>query len=343
MSVFIIAEAGVNHNGQADLAFELVLQAKACGADAVKFQSFKAEKLVHPEAKTAEYQKNNTKQDDQLNMLKRLEMSHELHVELFDYCESIGIEFMSTPFDEESANFLMELGMKRIKVPSGEITNLPFLRYLASKKVPLIVSTGMSTMEEVQQAVDTISAHWESLGVEFNVSEYLTLLHCTSNYPADVSDINLNAMGTMHEVTKLNVGYSDHTLGVEVSIAAVAKGASVIEKHFTLDKSFEGPDHKASLGIDELENLCSAIRNVEMALGSADKKPTSSELPIRQVARRSLFTTRSLAEGEIVKEEDLCSLRPGDGISPAEIDNVVGKVIVKPLAPFERLTWDNVQ
>jgi N,N'-diacetyllegionaminate synthase len=271
MKTFIIAEAGVNHNGSDELALQLVDAAARCGADAVKFQTFSADKLVRPGAEKAEYQKRETGDGDQHAMLKALEMSDPLHINLVNRCKSLGLEFMSTPFDEDAVDFLLNLGMKRIKVPSGEITNEPFLRFLAAKGVPLIVSTGMATMDEIKRAVEVITAARQDAGHTAPLPDCLTILHCTSNYPAKCSDVNLRAMQTIADETGVLVGYSDHTLGLAVSTAAVALGAKVIEKHFTLDRDLPGPDHKASLTPDELAQLVRQIRDVETALGSPIK------------------------------------------------------------------------
>jgi N,N'-diacetyllegionaminate synthase len=343
MGTFIIAEAGVNHNGSEEKAIELVDVAARCGADAVKFQSFSAEKLVIQGAKKAEYQRRETGNGDQYAMLKTLEMSESMHRRIADRCAEVGIEFMSTPFDEDAADFLLSLGMRRIKIPSGEITNEPFLKFLAGKNVPLIISTGMASMEEVLHAVSIISFTRKINGFLEPLSEMLTVLHCTSNYPAKCNDVNLRAMQSIAAETALPVGYSDHTLGVAVSIAAVAMGATVIEKHFTLDRSMPGPDHKASLSTDQLCSLIIQIRDVESALGSNIKQPTPSELPVRDLVRRSVTTVRALATNEILTIEDVCLLRPGTGISPADLASVVGLRVTRDLPAYTTVQWSDLK
>lgn len=338
---FVIAEAGVNHNGSEELALQLVDVAAQCGADAVKFQTFSADKLVRPGAEKAAYQQAATGDGDQHSMLKKLEMSEQLHRKLFARCQEKGIEFMSTPFDNEAVDFLLNLGMRRIKVPSGEITNTPFLRFLASKNVPLIVSTGMATLEEVQDAVAEIAKERQRLGYTQPLAEMLCILHCTSNYPASPSDVNLRAMLTMADATGMPIGYSDHTLGLAVSTAAVALGATVIEKHFTLDKQLPGPDHQASLDPLELAHLVRQIRDVEAALGSAEKAPAQSELPVRELVRRSVTTARDIKAGETLQASDVCLLRPGTGIAPRDLEHVSGRVTARDLAAGTTLVWSD--
>jgi len=343
MKTFVIAEAGVNHNGSDELALKLVEAAAACGADAVKFQTFRADKLVVPGARKAEYQQRATGDGDQYDMLKRLEMSRELHVALIERCNALGIEFMSTPFDEEAADFLVGLGMRRIKVPSGEIVNHPLLRYLASTGLPLIVSTGMADLREVREAVEVIAEARARAGHTQPLAEVLTILHCTSNYPAACADVNLRAMRTIAQETKMAVGYSDHTLGLAVSTAAVALGATVIEKHFTLDKSLPGPDHGASLSVEELAALIRQIRDVEAALGSDVKAPSASELPVRALVRRSVTTHRAVAAGAALQAEDVVLLRPGTGIPPRDFEAVVGRKAKRALAAGVTLNWDDLE
>lgn len=343
MSVFVIAEAGVNHNGDAALALKLVEAAAACGADAVKFQTFSAESLVRPGAEKAEYQKRETGDGDQYSMLKALEMSESLHRSLFARCAELGIEFMSTPFDESAADFLIDLGMKRIKIPSGEITNLPFLRFLAGKGLPLILSTGMASLEEIQTAVTVIADERNKHGYLEPLADVLTILHCTSNYPADYTDVNLRAMQTIGGATGIPIGYSDHTLGVSVSTAAVALGAIVIEKHFTLDRNMPGPDHKASLTLEELTQMIGQIRQVEAALGSPVKQPAQSELPVRSLVRRSVTVVRKIAAGQIIEAADIALLRPGTGIAPKDFAAVPGRVAVKEIAAGSTLQWDDLK
>jgi len=324
MRTFVIAEAGVNHNGSDELALQLVNTAARCGADAVKFQTFTADKLVRRGAAKAAYQLASTGDGDQHSMLAALELTEAMHRALFERCALRGIEFMSTPFDEDAADFLVGLGMRRIKIPSGEITNHPFLRYLAHKDVPLILSTGMATLGEIEDATAVIRAEREAAGLSRPLAEVLTLLHCTSNYPAAFGDVNLRAMRTIADAIQVPVGYSDHTLGIAVSAAAVALGATVIEKHFTLDKAMPGPDHKASLAPDELAAMIEQIRAVEQALGDPCKQPTAAELPLRELLRRSLTSSRDLAAGEPLQSGDVCLLRPGTGIPPRELVRVVG-------------------
>lgn len=340
---FIIAEAGVNHNGNDELALQLVDIAAACGADAVKFQTFSADKLVRAGAVKAAYQQRATGDGDQHAMLKALEMSEALHHRLVQRCAALDIEFMSTPFDIEAADFLLGLGMKRIKVPSGEITNEPFLESLAAKGVPLIISTGMATLDEIHHAVRLVREARHKAGFEGNLADALTILHCTSNYPAECSDVNLRAMRTIGEATGMPIGYSDHTLGVAVSTAAVALGATVIEKHFTLDRNLPGPDHKASLIPEELTTLIRQIRDVENSLGSSIKAPTASEWPIRDLVRRSVTTTRAVGAGEHLRDADVVLLRPGDGIPPGELKLVVGRRARHDIPAGTTLHWQDVE
>lgn len=339
MKTFIIAEAGVNHNGDEKLALALVEAAVESGADAVKFQTFSADKLTRRGAAKAEYQKKSTGEGDQYGMLKALEMSEQLHSRLFAHCAKLGIEFMSTAFDEEALDFLVGLGIKRIKVPSGEITNMPFLRHMAGKGLPLIVSTGMAELREVISAVDTIRETRKAHGFTAPLTEIVTILHCTSNYPTDVADVNLRAMATIAGATGLPVGYSDHTAGLAVSTGAVALGATVIEKHFTLDCELPGPDHKASLEPRQLTEFVRQIREVEAALGSSIKAPTESELPVRDLVRRSVTAARSIAAGETVGRNDITLLRPGTGIPPADFDKVIGRKPSRAIAAGETLSW----
>jgi N,N'-diacetyllegionaminate synthase len=339
---FIIAEAGVNHNGDTALALALVDVAVSCGADAVKFQTFNADRLVRRGANKADYQRNQTGAGDQHSMLRKLEMSEDVHHALEQHCAKAGIEFMSTPFDEVAADFLVELGMRRIKIPSGEITNHPFLGHLASKGLPLILSTGMATLAEVQEAVSVISETRKASGHLNPLAESLTILHCTSNYPALASDVNLRAMATLGEATGLPVGYSDHTAGIAVATAAVAMGACVIEKHFTLDSNLPGPDHKASLEPDALKAMVSQIREVEAALGSTEKSPTSSELPVRELVRRSVTLACDVTEGQLLSKENLTLLRPGNGIAPKALPQVIGLRARRDMPAGHTLSWDDI-
>jgi N,N'-diacetyllegionaminate synthase len=343
LKTFIIAEAGVNHNGSEDAALELVGIAALAGADAVKFQTFRADALVARGTATAEYQARATGNMDQHAMLRELELSEAAHRRLFSRCAELGIEFMSTPFDEESARFLVELGMSRIKIPSGEITNLPLLRSLVSLRKPLILSTGMATLEEVKTAVDVIRLERAALGLHPIESDDLSILHCTSNYPARMADVNLLAMQTIARATGLPVGYSDHTLGVNVSIAAVALGATIIEKHFTLGKELPGPDHSASLDLSELTRLIVGVREIEVALGHDRKEPMASELPVRQLVRRSVTTIRPILKGTVIRVDDVALLRPGHGIPPASLESVVGRRAVRDLDAGATLVWADLE
>lgn len=316
--IFIIAEAGVNHNGSLELAKQLIDVAAAAGADAVKFQTFVAEEVVSINAPKAEYQKETTgAAESQFDMIKKLELSNEDHQELMDYAEIKDIIFLSTPFDEKSVDLLVELGVPLIKVSSGEITNHPFLKYIAKKGLPIILSTGMSTLEEVAEAVSVIRE---------TGCENLTLLHCTSNYPARVEDSNLRAMKTMADAFNVPVGYSDHTLGIVVPIAAAALGANVIEKHFTIDKNLPGPDHKASLEPCELKYMVRDIRIIEKALGSSVKAPVESELEVRDVARRSIVAKIDIPKNTLIRGDMLTFKRPGIGIAPKYADLLIGKI-----------------
>jgi len=340
---FIIAEAGVNHNGSDALALELVAAAAAAGADAVKFQTFQADKLASASAPKADYQVRQTGDGDQLSMLRALELSEAGHRAVVARCAELDIEFMSTPFDEESALFLVNLGMRRIKVPSGELTNKPFITYLASFDLPLILSTGMATLAEVMDAIDWVREARLVCGFAAPLAERLTLLHCTSNYPAKEEDVNLRAMHTLAASSGLAVGYSDHTAGITISIAAVAMGACVIEKHFTTDRELPGPDHKASLEPDQLATMVSAIRHVESALGDGIKQPRAAELQVRDVARRSVTLAASLPQDHILGASDLILLRPGTGIAPKELSSVVGRRLARALPSGSTLHWDDLK
>lgn len=331
---FIVAEAGVNHNGDPELARGLVDAAAETGVDAVKFQTFKAERLVSPAAPKAAYQARGTRADEsQLEMLRKLELSPDVHRELFARCRERGLLFMSTPFDEESADLLDELGVAVFKIGSGELTNWPFLKYVAEKKKPIILSTGMSYLSEVDEAVRTI----RQAG-----NDRLILLHCVSNYPADPADVNLRAMRAMEAAFGLPVGFSDHTLGIDVAVAAVALGAAVVEKHFTLDRDLPGPDHRSSLEPDQLTRLVKAIRDVELALGSGEKRPAASEQGNRQVVRRSLHLRVDAEAGTAVQREMLVALRPGGGIGPEAWDRVVGHRLRHSLRAGAQLAWEDL-
>lgn len=324
MSVYIIAEAGVNHNGNVELAKKMVEVAKKSGADAIKFQTFKAEQLVTTRLQKAEYQQKTTdKSESQLEMLKKLQLTQAEFIELKSCCSQIGIEFLSTPFDLESLEFLHHIGLKRWKIPSGEITNLPYLIKIAETKLPVILSTGMATMEEVAEAINVLKK---------NGTVEMSLLHCTTEYPTPYNDVNLTAMNTMQREFSMPVGYSDHTMGIEISIAAVAMGATIIEKHFTLDRNMNGPDHQASLEPDKLREMVEAIRHVEEAMGDGIKQPAQSEIKNIHVARKSIVAKNSIAKGGILTEENLTVKRPGSGISPMKWFEVLGS---KALRNFE--------
>jgi N,N'-diacetyllegionaminate synthase len=314
---FVIAEAGVNHNGNLDLARRLIDEAARAGANAVKFQMFKADKLVSRSAPKAAYQVRTTGgEESQHEMIRRLELGFEQHRLLLDHAEKQGLMLLSTPFDEESADELEALGIQAFKIPSGEVINLPFLAHLARKKTPIILSTGMSDLAEVAAAVRTI---------EENGNPPLILLQCLTNYPADPAEINLRAMSTMAAAFGVPVGYSDHVVGNEVAFAAVALGACLVEKHFTLDRTLPGPDHQASLEPDELAALIQGIRSVEAALGDGIKRPAPSEKDISRIVRKSLVTTREIPAGTEIESSMLIAKRPGTGISPADLSRVLGR------------------
>lgn len=333
--VIIIAEAGVNHNGSLDRALALIDAAADAGADYVKFQTFKAEKLVTAKAERADYQKKNmgNAEQSQLQMLKQLELSEADHRVLLDHCKKKNIRFLSTAFDMESLDFLHTLGMDLFKIPSGEITNLPYLRRIGGFGLPVVLSTGMAVMEEVEAAVDELVKAGTKRGA-------ITVLHCTTDYPTQYADVNLNAMKTIEKSLQLAIGYSDHTLGIEVPVAAVALGASIIEKHFTLDKELPGPDHKASLEPHELKAMVVAIRNVERAMGDSEKKPTAAELANSKVARKSIHLAHALKKGSVLTAVDLVMKRPGDGISPMEMDHVIGRELLTDLESNAKLNWE---
>ena len=314
---FIIAEAGVNHNGDLALARQLVDAAKAAGADAVKFQTFRAERLVTAEAPKADYQKRTTVEgESQLAMLKRLELTHAMHLDLIAHCRDRGILFLSTPFEEDSADELIALGLELLKLPSGEITNFPFLQHVARKQVPVILSTGMASLGEVEQSVAT----FRDAG-----NPSLVLLHCVSNYPANPADCNLRAMRTLRAAFGLPIGFSDHTPGIAVALAAVALGACVIEKHFTLDRTLPGPDHQASLEPEELTALVRGIRTVEAALGDGRKACRDSERNTAEVARKSIVAARDILEDSLITPDMLAIRRPGTGLPPGMLTQVVGR------------------
>ena len=337
--VLIIAEAGINHNGDFEKAKKLIEVAADAGADVVKFQTFKAEKLVSSSAKKAEYQQNNFAESDdsQFNMLKKLELPFEWHQDLIDYAKSLEIQFASTGFDEESVDFLESLGQSFFKIPSGEITNLPYLEHIASKNKPIILSTGMADMNEISDAIDALL----NSGLSKN---HITVLHCNTEYPTPMEDVNLMAMLQIRNDLGVKVGYSDHTLGIEVPIAATALGATVIEKHFTLDRKLPGPDHSASLEPNELKAMVQAIRNIEKALsGSGIKSPSNSETKNIIVARKSLVLTKDLASGTAITKHDLEIKRPGNGISPMKIKEVIGMTLKNDMPKEAILQWEDLQ
>lgn len=323
MSVFIIAEAGVNHNGSLDLAKQLIDIAASAGADAVKFQTFKADKLVSKTAPKANYQKQTTDAaESQYTMIKKLELDPAAHHELIAYCKTKNILFLSTPFDHESIELLDQLGMSIFKIPSGEITNLPYLRHIGRLGKEVILSSGMADLGEIEDALDILITSG-------TLKEHITVLHATTEYPCPIEDVNLRAMQTIESAFGVRTGYSDHTSGIEVPIAAVAMGATVIEKHFTLDCTMEGPDHKASLEPHELNAMVSAIRNIEKALGNGIKKPSKSEAKNIEIARKSIVASQPIGKGEIFTETNLTIKRPGNGISPMRFDEIIGTVAQK--------------
>lgn len=317
--VLIIAEAGVNHNGSVTLAKKLIDEAKSAGADWVKFQTFKAEKNISRHAPKAAYQKNHTEAgESQLEMVKKLELSEKEHLDLQAYCNEIGIGFLSTPFDLPSIALLQKMGITLGKIPSGEITNLPYLRAMAKAFPELIMSTGMATLDEVRVALDVLIYYGAA-------KEKIIILHCNTEYPTPMEDVNMRAMVTMEKELGVRVGYSDHTPGIEVPILAVALGAVVIEKHFTLDRNMEGPDHAASLNPAELHEMVRTVRNVTVALGRAEKQPSPSEAKNIVIARKSIVADKPIAKGERFTEENITMKRPGNGISPMHWDDILGK------------------
>ena len=319
-STFIIAEAGVNHHGDLDIAKEMVDRAFEAGADAIKFQTFKAENLV-----------SKSRDERQYKLLKELELSYINHQTLYGHCKNVGIHFLSSPFDDVTADFLDELDVGMFKIASGELNNLPLLEHIAKKNKPILLSTGMSHLSEVEQALHAIQRHNDKL---------IVLLHCVSNYPAAPEDVNLRAMETMELAFHLPVGYSDHTLGIEVPIAAVSLGATVIEKHFTLDSSLKGADHALSLDPDMFAKMVMAIRNVEVALGDGLKKPAPKELAVRESARKSLVAKIDIPEGTVLTVDMVTSKRPGKGIPPTHLELLLGKTLLKDVQIDEPLHWD---
>ncbi|MDE5966254.1 MAG: N-acetylneuraminate synthase [Lachnospiraceae bacterium] len=327
--ILIIAEAGVNHNGDIETAKKLVDAAAAAGADIIKFQTFRAERLVRRDAKKAAYQLETTDAgESQYEMLKKLELTEEMHHILMEYCSEKNIEFLSTPFDIESMRFLDRLGISVLKLPSGEITNYPYLREAGRIGKKIILSTGMSVLEEVSQAIAVLREHG---------AQDITVLHCNTQYPTPMGDVNLNAMITMRDQLGVDVGYSDHTVGIEVPIAAAALGARVIEKHFTLDRNMEGPDHKASIEPQELKAMVDAIRNIEAALGDGQKIVSASEAANREVVRKSITAAAVVREGELFTEKNLTTKRPGTGLSPMLWESVLGQRAKRDFLPDEQI------
>jgi N,N'-diacetyllegionaminate synthase len=336
--VLIIAEAGVNHNGDLQKAFQLIDAAVEAGVDYVKFQTFKAETIVSPKAKKAAYQAKNIgdTDDSQFNMLKKLELSDSDHHELIKYAEKKGIAFFSTAFDVEGVKYLDQLGLDRFKVPSGEITNYPYLRAIAQLGKPVILSTGMANLGEIESAIHVLRTY----GIK---RKDITVLHCNTEYPTLMEDVNLKAMKTIEKAFGVDIGYSDHTLGIEVPIAATALGATVIEKHFTLDRNLPGPDHKASLEPHELKAMVQAIRNIELAIaGSGRKEPSKSEIKNKEIARKSIHLSKALHKGDILTEDNIIALRPGDGISAMEWERVIGRTIAHDKEAFDKLNWSDL-
>jgi N-acetylneuraminate synthase/N,N'-diacetyllegionaminate synthase len=334
----IIAEAGVNHNGDIETAKRLIDVASDAGVDYVKFQTFKAERLVSPSAQKAKYQIKNDKNSDdsQLNMLKKLELNDADHKELISYCKSKNINFFSTAFDDEGISYLSSLNFDMFKIPSGELTNYPYLKAIAKTGLPVILSTGMANLDEIEKSINVLVSHGTK-------KREITVLHCNTEYPTPMIDVNLKAMLTIKEKLGVSIGYSDHTLGLEVPIAAVALGAKIIEKHFTLDRSLKGPDHKASLEPNELKEMVIAIRNIEMAIsGNGIKEPSLSEKKNIHIARKSIHLSKDLSSGSIITEKDIISLRPGDGICTMNWDKVIGMTLARGLKKFDKITWNDL-
>jgi N,N'-diacetyllegionaminate synthase len=339
---YVIAEAGVNHNGDLSKAIEMIEAAANAGADAIKFQTFKAENLVSLHAKTAQYQKDNAGHENQYEMLKSLELSYKDYTSLIQKSSECKIEFMSTPFEEESLDFLIGLGMKKIKVASGEITNLPFLRYMATKNLPIILSTGMSSIEEIQEAIATIHDERMICGFDEPLQSILTILHCTSNYPCPLADANLRAITTIKETFFLPIGYSDHTVSLDVALVCMGLGMSVYEKHFTLDKNLPGPDHKASLDPQELKEVIAKIRRAELSLGNGEKRATPEELDVRKLVRKSIVLVVNKEKGALITRSDIRLLRPGTGLPPKDMDQVISAKTARNLTAGTMLEWSDL-
>ena len=336
-SVYIIAEAGVNHNGSLELAKRLIFEAKSAGVDAVKFQTFKAEKLVSLKAPKADYQKKNAdSSDSQYEMIKNLELTESQHYELKSYCEELGIVFLSSAFDLDSIDFLKKIGLKLFKIPSGEITNYPYLKKISNIAEEIIISTGMSNYEDIDKALTLFKEN----GFD---KDKITVLHCNTEYPTPFKDVNLKAMLSIRDKFGVAIGYSDHTKGIEVSIAAVAMGATVIEKHFTLDNNMIGPDHKASLNPIEFKYLVKCIRNIELALGDGYKVVSESEKKNINIARKSIHSKQKLAKGHIISENDIEMKRPGDGISPMLMNDIIGKKLLVDVDFEHKFKWEDFE
>ena len=332
---FIIAEAGVNHNGKMELAYKLVDAAKEAGVDAVKFQIFKSEKLISKSTKMADYQKENLKENiSQLDMVKKLELSYEDFIKINEYCKEKGIMFMATPFDNDSLDFLIDtLKVDVLKIGSGDLNNYPFLEKVALKNKEIILSTGMSNLSDIEGALEFISQYTD---------KEVKVLHCTTNYPCPMDEVNLKAMNTIKDAFQVAVGYSDHTLGIEVPIAAVALGAEIIEKHFTLDKTMEGPDHVASLEPDELKEMTRTIRNIEKALGSGIKKPNKSEVKIQSIVKRKIVLAKAVEANHILKESDLEYKRCENGIESKYYKSIIGKKVKRKIDADSPLMWEDI-
>ncbi|WP_319525431.1 N-acetylneuraminate synthase [uncultured Desulfosarcina sp.] len=320
--VFIIAEAGVNHNGSFSMGFQLIDAAMDAGADAIKFQTFKAERLVTRDARKAEYQRSCSENESQFDMLRQLELKESDQFKLLEHCRAKGFQFLSSPFDLKAIDFLNKLGITTFKIPSGEINNLPYLRKIGSFNKEIILSTGMSTLAEIEEAIDILN----TAGTPKNK---ITVLHCNSAYPSPIEDVNLRAMLSIRNAFNVKIGYSDHTIGIEISIAAVAMGAKIIEKHFTLNNDLPGPDHKVSLNPHAFKKMVTSIRNVERALGSAHKKPTPSELKNKPLVRKSIVASKEIKKGEVFTEDNLTVKRPSGGVSPLLWDTIIGKIARK--------------
>lgn len=335
MSVYIIAEAGVNHNGNVETAMHMIETAKRCGCDCIKFQIFRTEELVTREAKRADYQIANMQSaGTQYDMLKKLELQRKDFERLKQHCDEIGIDFMATPFDRESVDILEQIGVKQYKISSGDVTDKGLLQYIAAKRKPMILSTGMCTMEEVEAALQWIKAAGNT---------QITLLHCTSNYPTPYAEVNMNAMQTLGRTFGYETGYSDHTEGILIPVMAAAMGAVLIEKHFTLDKNMEGPDHKASLAPDELKEMVDAVRNIELAKGDGIKRPAKGELSTREAARKSIVMKTGRQKGDVLSVEDMTVKRPGTGIAPQFMEQLAGKRLRRSLEAESAITWEDVE